>query len=127
MHGKLTALSLGASATSVTWESRADATTPASKPSGTALTRGCKSACGARRLRLAGSAAPVARVRALRGRAQAAPTKLTTTTATQMATPSVHARSARCEGMTAPRIVDTCAQQRQAPSAKCASLPSRSL
>lgn len=39
-----------------------------------------------------------------------APTKLTTMTATQIATPSVHACSARCAGMTAPKMVDTCAQ-----------------
>ena len=42
-----------------------------------------------------------------------APTKLTTMTATQIATPSVHACSARCAGMTAPRTVDTCNSQQQ--------------
>ena len=35
------------------------------------------------------------------------PTRLTTSTAAQMATPSVHACSARCAGTAAPRIVDT--------------------
>ena len=40
-----------------------------------------------------------------------APTRLTTRTATQMATPSVHACSARCAGTAAPKMVDTWSQQ----------------
>lgn len=67
----------------------------------------------AHRLRARGSA------RGARG--GRAPTRLTTSTATQIAMPSVHACSSRCAGTDAPMMVDTCAPARRSPP--CARLP----